>query len=119
MPPAPASWRGQQLWLRTRARSRRQSQPVLPDGPDPVSAAESAQIEGLVGALRAGIDPALVAAAVAAACASWEERTRAEVARAAEGAAHNVRGGRKGPQLLLPMDDHLLTLFVNKLHSWR
>ena len=49
--------------------------PVPPEGPDPVSAVKSALVESLVGALRGGIDPSLAQAAVAAACASWDERT--------------------------------------------
>ena len=83
-------------------------------------AAQNTFADALAAAFCAGLGPAAITAAAAAACvanAAVREQIRARVAAAA---LHNdSEEGPEGPQVLLPLADDVLVHFVNRLHSDR
>ena len=92
--------------------------------------AKGSFVTGLEGLLCAGIDLNVLQASVSSAFAAFTAARQEALARAEAAALHNFNGGGGGgngegdedgatPQLLLPMPDDLLTLFVNELHSDR
>ena len=89
--------------------------------------AKGSFVTGLEGLLCACIDLNVLQASVSAAFAAFTAARQEALARAEEAALHNFNGGGGNgewgedgaPQLLLPLPDDLLTLFVNELHSDR
>ena len=85
--------------------------------PGVLATARASLAAGFPDSLRAGLTPDVVKAAAAAACAAFETRWLEEQGRVALSALHNAGRCLDKPLLLLPMNDDLLTTFINMLRG--